>query len=78
MAAARKEPLPEVRQFLEEAASLARKNGFHLLALLSLGDLQRLVNIPQGREGEGLARLEEAALEMGSRPLSAFDSVKNW
>ena len=77
-AAARREPMGEVRSLLEEAAALARKNHFHLLVLQSLGDLQRLVNVPQGREGEGQARLEEAALAMGNRPLSAFESVKNW
>ncbi len=44
----------------------------------SLGDLHRLANIPQGREAEGLARLEEAVRAMNNRELSAFDSIKNW
>ena len=49
------------------------------MRLLSLGELQRLVNVPEGRakEAEGLARLEEAARRMGNRPLAAFASVRN-
>ena len=41
------------QKILEEAAGLARKNQFYLLALRAFGDLQRLVNIPQGREKDG-------------------------
>ena len=39
---------------------------------------QGLVNVPEGKEAEGLARLEETARTMGGRPLSAFESVRNW
>ena len=77
-------PAPErmepVREFFEEAADLARRNRFGLCELLALGELQRLVNVPEGngKEGEGFRRLEEAAKRMGGKPLSAFESVRNW
>ena len=70
--------LPALREYFEEAADLARRNQFGLLELLALGELQRFVNVPQGKEKEGLRRLEEAASRMGGKPLSAFESVKNW
>ena len=77
------EKIAEVREYsyFEEAAELARRNEFGLCELLSLGELQRLVNVPEGgkeAEATGLRRLKEAAKRMGGKPLSAFESVRNW
>ena len=68
----------EARQALEEAVDVAQRNRFPLLELLALGELQRLVLAPEGKEAEGMARLEASARSMGGQPLSAFASVRNW
>ena len=65
-------------QALEEAADIAKRNRFPRLELLALGELQRLVLAPEGKEAEGMARLEATARSMNGQPLSAFASVRNW
>ena len=50
-----------------------------LLELKALGELLHLVLRPEGKDKEGMARVEAAcARSMGGQPLSAFASVRTW